>query len=493
MGKNEKDEREELEELSPEEEVKEETETDPQVPEKRDFTEEILAIVRGEGSGIEKKELLEDYHDNDIAGALEELSPEERIGLYRILGIEGTSDVLSYVDEEDVSSYIEELPSEKAADVIEAMDASDAVDVLDELDEDKRQEIMELIEDEAVEEINLIVSYDDDMIGSRMSTNYIVIEKDISVKEAMKSMIDQAAENDNISTIYVQNEDGSFYGAIELKELIIARQNTELESIILTSYPYVYANETVEKCIEDLKDYSEDSIPVLSPENGNIIGVITAQDLVEVVDEELGDDYAKLAGLSSEDDLGEKLMKSVGKRLPWLLILLGLALIVSSVVGAFEGVISSLPLIICFQSLILDMAGNVGTQSLAVTIRVLTGDDVSAKDKVKLVFKEIRVGFINGLILGSLAFALIGLYIMLFKDQGAQISFITSGCIGIALCIAMTVSSLSGTLIPIIFKTLKVDPAVASGPLITTLNDLVAIVTYYGLAWMLLINMLHIV
>lgn len=461
------------------------------VPDKRDFTDEILKIVRSGKSYGTIKELLEDYHDNDIAGALEELSPEERIRLYRILGIEATSDILSYVDEEDVGSYIEEMPSEKAADVIEAMDASDAVDVLDELDEEKRQEIMDLIEGDAVEDIKLIDSYDDDMIGSRMSTNYIVIAKDLNIKQAMRSMIDQAAENDNISTIYVENADGSFYGAIDLKELILARQDTELDSIVQTSYPYVYANETIEECIEELKGYSEDSIPVLSPDDDRILGVITAQELVEVVNDEFGEDYAKLAGLSSEDDLGEKIFKSVGKRLPWLFILLVLGLVVSSVVGAFEGVIASLPLVICFQSLVLDMSGNVGTQSLAVTIRVLMDDDVSKKDKLKLVFKEMRIGFINGLVLGVFSFVVIGIYLYLFKTQNMLMVIATAGCVGISLCIAMTISSLSGTIIPIILKAFKIDPAVASGPLITTINDLVAIVTYYGLSWLLLIEVLN--
>ncbi len=472
------------------EDKKENQHTDDQtdsVPEKRDYTEEILGIIRSGKPYKEIREELQDYHDNDIAGVLELLSPDERKKLYRIIGIEATSDIFSYLDE-DIGTYLEELSSERAADVIEAMDANDAVDILDELDDEKREELLNLINNDAAEEINLIGSYDDNQIGSRMSTNFIVIDKDLSIKNAMKSLIDQAAENDNISTIYVVNEDETFYGAIELKDLIIARQDTELDSIVSTSYPYVYASETIEKCIEDLKDYSEDSIPVLSDDN-RIIGVITAQDLVEVVDDELGDDYAKLAGLSSEDDLSEPAFKSVRKRLPWLLVLLVLGLLVSAVVGTFETIIAQLPLIICFQSLILDMAGNVGTQSLAVTIRVLMDDDVTFKERVSLVFKEMRVGFINGATLGVMSFAFIGLYIKFFKGYSWLMAYQTSGCVGIALCVSMVISSFSGTIIPLIFKKLKVDPAVASGPMITTINDLVAVVTYYGLAWLLLLEL----
>ncbi|HAM69197.1 MAG TPA: magnesium transporter, partial [Ruminococcus sp.] len=243
-------------------------------------------------------------------------------------------------------------------------------------------------------------------------------------------------------------------------------------------------------CIEKLKDYSEDSIPVL--DNGNqMLGVITAASLIEVVDDEMGEDYAKFAGLTAEEDLQEPLGRSMRKRLPWLLILLGLGLIVSSVVGIFEQVISQLTLIMAFQSLILDMAGNVGTQSLAVTIRVLMDETLTFRQKMGLVFKEMRVGLCNGLLLGILSLVLVGGYIMLIKQRTAGFSFAVSGCIGLSLVIAMLISSAVGTLIPLFFKKIKIDPAVASGPLITTVNDLVAVVTYYGMSWILLLNVLH--
>ena len=164
---------------------------------------------------------------------------------------------------------------------------------------------------------------------------------------------------------------------------------------------------------------------------------------------------------------------------------------VSSVVGVFETVVAALPIVICFQSMILDMAGNVGTQSLAVTIRVLMDENVDSAQKIKLVFKEIRVGFANGLFLGILAFIFVGLYIHFLKGNSMSDSFIISGCVGISLLAAMMVSSLVGTIIPMFFHKIKVDPAVASGPLITTVNDLVAVIIYYGLSWILLINMLH--
>lgn len=453
-----------------------------------DYTEELTALLLSKRNITDLRQEFEDYHDGDLADLLEQLEPADRRRLYRILGKDRMSDVFAYL--EDVGTYIDELDAELAADVIEGMDADDAVDVLDELDEDKRRELMELIDPEAAEDIQLIESYDEDQIGSRMTTNYVAVSRTYTIKQAMRALVRQAAENDNISTIYALNDDETFYGAIDLKDLIVARTETVLEDLIATSYPYVYASQSVDSCIEELKDYSEDSIPVLGQDN-RLLGVITSQDIVEVVDEEMGEDYARLAGLTSEEDLNEPVLRSMGKRIPWLVVLLFLGLGVSAVVGLFEGVVDELPLIVCFQSLILSMAGNVGTQSLAVTIRVLMDEQIDGRQSLALVFKELRVGMYNGTALGLLSSGLIGLYLWLVSNEAPLTAFATSGCIGLSMLVAMSVSSLTGTLIPMLFKKLKVDPAVASGPLITTINDLVAVVAYYGLAWWLLLSVMN--
>ena len=197
---------------------------------------------------------------------------------------------------------------------------------------------------------------------------------------------------------------------------------------------------------------------------------------MEIVDDEMGDDYAKLAGLTAEEDLNETTRESIRKRLPWLVILLFLGMVVSAVVGVFESVVAVLPIVMCFQSLILDMAGNVGTQSLTVTIRVLMDENLTTGQKVKLIFKEMKIGFFNGVILTVMALLFLRAYIHLFKGFSLGYSMMISACVGVSLVGAMVVSSLVGTLTPIFFKKVGVDPAVASGPLITTINDLVAIV-----------------
>lgn len=453
------------------------------------IVEEIVAVIR---SGAEKKQLLQrldDYHANDTAQSLSYLSQTERLSLYAVLGDEWVSEILAYVEEPE--PYARELGTEKLAAIINEMDADDAVDLLQKLDEADKEKLRPYLDEHVRADLQLIASYDEDRIGSLITTNYICIPKTLDIRAAMHELIRQAGEHDNISTLYVMDESGKFSGAIDLKDLIIARQNDSLDALIIYSYPYLFADEKISDCIEKIKDYAEDSLPVLN-QSRQIIGIITAQDVVEAVDDEMGEDYAKLAGLTAEEDLNETTGQSIKKRLPWLMILLVLGMLVSSVVGAFEGVVAILPIVICFQSLVLDMAGNVGTQSLAVTIRVLMDEELGAKEKRKLVAKESKAGMFNGLLLGALAVAFLGVYVRLFKGYAPAQAFLISFCVGVALLLSMIVSSLVGTLVPMFFKKIKVDPAVASGPLITTINDLVAVVIYYGLAWVLLIHLAHI-
>ncbi len=456
----------------------------------QDYRAEILGIVRSNASPGIMRNKLEDYHENDLADVFPDLSVAERRKLCRILNLDMLADIFEYIDEKQAAEYLDEMDVRKAAAILSRMETDAVVDVLRMIPKEKRALLLELMDDEARKDMAVIAAFDDEEIGSRMTTNYIEIRENLTVKQAMTELVSQAAKNDNISTIFMVTADHTFYGAMDLKDLITARQDTRLEDLIVTSYPYVYGHELIDDCIEKLKDYSENSIPILDNDN-KLLGVITSQSIVDLVDDEMGEDYAMFAGLTAEEDLKEPLKESMKKRLPWLLVLLALGTVVSSVVGVFEQVVSQLTIIMCFQSLILDMAGNVGTQSLAVTIRVLMDESLTGKQKVELVFKEMRIAFSNGAILGILSFLVLGLYIALFKGKTWTFAYAVSGCIGLSLMVAMVISGAVGTLIPLFFKKINIDPAVASGPLITTINALVAVVAYYGLCGILLIGVLH--
>ena len=455
-----------------------------------DHEKEIMAIIASAISPKAMREKLEDYHELDVAEVMPKLPPQELKKLLRILTVDMLADIFEYVDEEEAGQYIMTMDVHKAAQILSDVDSDTAVAILRTLDDGLKVKLVELMEKESKDDVQLVASFSEDEIGSRMTTNYVSVKWDLSIKEAMSELIRQAGKKDNISTIFSVDQNEVFYGAIDLQELIIAREDQKLDDLIVTSFPYVYGSQDIDDCIEDLKDWSEDSIPVLDNAN-KLLGVITSQTIVEMTDESMGEDYAMLAGLTTSEDLNEPLKDSIRKRLPWLLALLGLGLVVSSVVGAFESVVSQLTIIMAFQSMILDMSGNVGTQSLAVTIRVLVDDELTWREKVHLVVKEMRVGLCNGVVLGLLSFAFVGLYIALIKHKTFFFAYAVSGCIGASLVLSMLISSATGTLIPMFFVKIKVDPAVASGPLITTVNDLVAVIAYYGLSSIFLIDMFH--
>lgn len=459
---------------------------------KPDYTAEIVELIQRNDTPKTILGKLEDYHGNDIADALALLTLAERKKFYRVCSVDMLADVFEYLEAEQAAASLNEMEIKKAVAILAKLDTDTALEALRSIEKEKRALMIDMLPDDVQKEIRIIASFDEDEIGSRMTTNCIVIREGMTVKQAMNELVRQAEENDNIATLFVVDEENEFCGAIDLKDLITARSSTPLENLIAASFPYVYAGEQVSDCIEKLKDYSEAIIPVLDDSN-KLLGVITSQNIIEAVDDEMGDDYAKLAGLTAEEDINETLPQSIKKRIPWLIVLLGLGILVSAVVGAFEKVVEQLTIIMAFQSLILDMAGNVGTQSLAVTIRVLTNENLSLQQKFNLVFKEVRIGLCNGIFLGTISFLLIGLYIMLFKGKAAAFAFAVSGCISLSLILAMLIASAVGTLVPLFFKKIKIDPAVASGPLITTITDLVAVVAYYGMSWLFLINMFQFV
>ena len=451
-----------------------------------DYAKELIKIVQTTKDREELKKKIAAYHERDIANAIVESDKTVRKCIYDILDIADIAEIFSYIEEEP-GKYLEEMPIEQAAKVVSNMDSDDAMDLFEELNEEDKYKLLKRLDKEAKEDVQKLLSYEEDQIGSCMTNNYIVVRNDVTIREAMSTLVKQAGEHDNIQTLYVIDENGIFAGAIDLKDLIIAREHDNLQDIISSSYPYVYEHEKISECMEILKD----SIPVLTQDK-KLAGILTSSDIVELVDDEMGDDYAKLAGLTEEEDLNEPTIVSMKKRLPWLIALLFLGMAVSSVVGMFESIVAVLPIVICFQSLVLDMAGNVGTQSLAVTIRVLMDENLSGKKKIALLFKEMKIGFLNGASLAIMALVFLGVYIHLFKHYAWISSFLISGCVGISLIVAMVISSLVGTIIPMFFHKINIDPAVASGPLITTINDLVAVITYYGLSGLVLIQLFHI-
>lgn len=452
---------------------------------------ELLQVIQSDLSKQEILEKLENYHFSDIADALEQTETEKRLYIYSVLGLEKTAEIFSFY--EYVEDYIKELSPEYAADLLECMHSDDAVAMLNKLDEDDKDKLIDLMEEDAQESIKKIDSYSEEMLGSYMTDNYISILNTPSIKTAMAEMIRKAGECDNIFTLYVINNDNQYIGAVTLKDLITSRKEDDFTRLIMTSYPFFYDDELMSKCIDRMKDYGESSLPVLNRKH-EIVGVVTSDDIIEATEDEFEEDYAKFGGLTEEETVEEPVRLSIKKRIPWLIVLLFLGLLVSSVIGVFEAVIATIPVIVFFQSMILDMAGNVGTQSLAVTIRNLW-DNPSEEEKKrqrKSVFKELKIGFINGILIGAVSFVVVLAYLAITQQEiitGNGYLFtdtlLVGGIIGVSMLVALTLSSVVGTVFPILLSKMRIDPAVASGPFITTINDIVSVIVYYGLTFLL--------
>lgn len=240
----------------------------------KNYVQEILSIIH---SGLPKAELAEklsDYHEKDLADALEALMPAERKSLYPILGVDEVAEIFAYLD--DAEPYLKELSRDEAAKVISNMDSDDAADALEDLDEIDKGEIVNKLDRDSIEDVKMLLSYSEDEIGSKMTTNYIRIKNDMTIRQAMSELVKQAGENDNISVLYVVDENEHFYGAIDLKDLIIARAEDPLAELIVGSYPYVTDREKISDCIERMQngrlDFSPAVQTLLNPENAHMIG-----------------------------------------------------------------------------------------------------------------------------------------------------------------------------------------------------------------------------
>ena len=441
----------------------------------RDFILEIINLIENINDNEQLIDELSQYHASDMADAFGELSDEQLVRLYDILPSEFLADIITYI--EDKERYLDLMENEDVADILDNMESNDAAEVLEELDEEDIEEIQELVEPETLEDINLINSYDDNMLGSVMSTDFIEIKETSTVKQAMRIVISSANEVENINVIYVTDDMGKYIGIITLRDLIRARSTDDLSEIIKTNYPTLHDYDLLDELDKDILDYELESYAVLDSEGG-LIGIVNDETLIDLLEEEYKEDYAMLAGISEIEDTEEPIYKSVLARLPWLAFLLVIGLLVSLLTSSFEQVIIKLTTVVFFQSLILGMAGNTGTQSLAVTISKLNDDE---KKIGKVIKRELLTGFLNGLIIAILAFGLV-LAFLLLRNTGISDCLKTGLSVSISLVISMSIAAFLGAFVPYVLSKLKVDPAVASGPFITTVNDIVAIVIYYSLA-----------
>ncbi len=454
---------------------------------------EIVALIDHEKREKALKNKLQKYHAYDISQAMLYMDKDQRERLYSYISLEKLARAFEHLYDEKAAEFMLELDKEEAAKVLETMESDDAVDILQHLEHEESVAFLSLLDEGKRERLRKLSRYKHLTAGSEMNPEFITFTADMDVKDAMRRLIEKAGEVETIETLFVVDDQNVLQGVVNLKDLIVAKHPITIKEIMSEKFYAVNVLDGIQKVVKDIQKYDTTAMPVLN-DNGVIEGIITMYDAMDIIEEEAHDDYAKLAGIPTEDDLHETAKTSAAKRFPWLALLLVLNILVATVLASFEATIAQIAALVFFQPLILDMAGNIGTQSLAVTVLRISRETLQLKFNIgRHLLRETMIGVLNGAILGILAFLTAFIFLSLLPIgvvgetvQAAQIATV----VAISIFLALTVSAFLGSAIPILLNAAKIDPAVASGPLITTLNDIVALFIYFGLATAMIIAVL---
>lgn len=426
---------------------------------------------------------IENMHSFDIAKEFHDLTDDEKKLLYLNISTEKLADILSYLDTLEAADFLQKFELDVQSKIIDEMTTDDAVDVLQEYDHEEREKVVETLE--LVDNIKEYLKYEDNETGAYMTSEYVILNDQLDVKEGVKSLIKQAPEAESINHLYLVDNEGIYSGTISLKSLVKARSPKPVKDLI-EPFPTLLDTSDIEKSVRDLKNYNLLTMPVLNA-NNELVGILTIDDALDIIAEEAREDYAKMASVR-EIDSEANVFKTAWHRLPWLIILLVLGIPVALLTGSIGGVVASISLLILFEPLLLDTPGNVATQTLAVNLQTIYK---TGKINPQTVFKETISGLYSGLILGAASF-IISYIIMTIKNPSVpeafnvlsiiQIKLIFSGILSLSIIVSVFIAPLIASFVPWILTKLKVDPAVSSGSFIITLIDIIAVSIYFLIA-----------
>lgn len=427
---------------------------------------------------IALKNVLNEVHFADIAELLDELKPSDATYLIKLLESEITSEVLMELDEDVREKILDNLSPKEIAKELEEMDTDDAADVVAELDEDIQQKVIDKIEDEEhASDIVELLKYDDDTAGALMAKELVQVKETWTIAGCVREMRRQAENVTRVHSIYVTNNDGKLIGRLSLKDLLTAQTNAHISDIFIPKVDYVTVQTENEEVARIMQKYDLEAIPVVD-EEGILVGRITIDDIVDFIKDEAEKDYQMAAGISQDVEADDSIFELTKARLPWLILGLFGGLASVFILQDFESIMHDpqIKALFFFTPLIAAMAGNVGVQSSAIIVQGLANDVVKGSLWNRLV-KEVGLSLINGIVLGALViiFGMIMDYTIAF-----------SLTIAISLLSVIIIAALIGTFVPIILDKKGIDPAIATGPFITTSNDIFGIFLFFYIAKLIL-------
>ncbi|MFP3357065.1 magnesium transporter [Planococcus citreus] len=446
-----------------------------------ELNEELMHELLQKGDVEAFREEFLSHHPYDQASFYEKADEETRHLLYQYLSPKEMADIFEAieVDDDEYEDLFKEMDARYAADILSYMYTDDAVDVLNELNKDQVASYLTIMDKESAQQIKDLLHYEEYTAGSIMTTEFVAIPKNSTVRSAMNILRNAAPNAETIYYVFVIDEDRKLSGIVTLRDLIVADEDTLIESIMNDRVVSVQVSEDQEEVARMIKDYDFLALPVVDFQD-HLLGIITVDDIIDVLDEEASDDYSKLAAVSDMDTFDRGPLTAAKKRLPWLILLTFLGMLTANLMGMFEATLDQVALLAVFIPLIAGMAGNSGTQALAVAVRGIATGDIEEESKMKLLFREAGTGLITGVICGIVVVGLV----YFWKSE-----LLIGMLVGTAVASSIFVATLAGSFIPLLIHRMKIDPAVASGPFITTLNDIISILIYLGLATTFLTNL----
>ena len=443
------------------------------------LTDELISKILDFINSSDDNSILEtfsNYHHADIAEIIEELNSEEATYIIKLLDSEKTSDVLMELDDDYREKILKNLSIKEIAEEVEELDSDDATDIISELPEEKQKKVIsKIIDAEHKADIKELLKYDEDSAGGLMAKELIKVNENWTVTRCVKEMRSQASEVTRVHSVYVVDNDDILLGRLSLKDLLVANPKTKIKSIYKKNVDHVYDIDSAESVASTMQKYDLGAIPVVDKKK-KLLGRITIDDIVDLIKEEAEEDYQLAAGILQDVDVDDTIFELTKARLPWLIVGLIGGIGAAFVMVGFDEILIQNEILFYFTPLIAAMAGNVGVQSSAIIVQGLANDDIRGSINNRL-FKETLLSILNGVILAILLF----LFIYFWKGD-TNIALALS----VALVAVVIVAGIIGTFIPLFLNKRGIDPAIATGPFITTSNDIFGILIYFMVAKLIL-------
>lgn len=441
----------------------------------KEYLEQIQQLIASKSNKSILK-LLEEVHYADIAELIEELDTNDGIYLIKLLDSEKTADVIAELDEDDREKILKELSPKEIAEEIDELDSDDAADIIGELPEEQKEEVIAHLEDvEHAKEIVELLRYDDDTAGGLMAKELVRVNENWNVLTCVKEMRAQAEEVTRVHSIYVVDDNDILLGRLSLKDLLTTSTKTAIKDVYIRKVDSVNVHEEDEEVARIMQKYDLDAIPVVD-ELGRLVGRITIDDIVDVIKDEAEKDYQMAAGITEDVEADDTIWELTRARLPWLFLGLLGGVGAFLIMEGFQDAFNKHAILFFFTPLIAAMAGNVGVQSSAIIVQGLANNDIKGSVNKRLL-KEMLLALLNGVFLAVFLFAFVWIY------KGDMLSALA---ISVSLVAVIIVAGLIGTFIPLFLDKRGIDPAIATGPFITTSNDIFGILIYFWIAKMIL-------